>query len=134
TPLIGRSHLLAQLHAALDEVHRQRHNHVMLITGEAGLGKSRLVAEFRRSLQQSVPATRVYQGACLAYARSTPLWVVAAVLRDLMCLSAIDPENIPRELLPAHLNRVGLAAQDILPYLCNALGLTQIDLAAEARF
>jgi len=130
-PMIGRDHLLAHLHGTLDAVRASNQHRVALITGEAGLGKSRLVAEFRKLVHQ--PDLRFYQGACLAYARSTPLWVIAAIVRDILRLSEIDPPTIQRETLRAYLSQSGLADYDVLPFLNNVLGLAQDDPSVEAR-
>jgi len=129
--LIGRAHMLARLHAALDKVCALRHSEIVLVTGEAGLGKSRLVAEFRKTVRRSEVC--VYQGACLAYARSTPLWLVADILRGMLHVSEIDPPNIQRETLRAYISQIGGVEQDLLPYLSNVLGLEPIDPDAEAR-
>lgn len=129
-PMIGRDHLLARLSLTIDTVRAHKQHNIVLITGEAGLGKSRLVAEFRKTLSSSF---HIYQGSCLAYARSTPLWVIAAIVRDILHLSEIDPPTIQRETLRAYLNQSSIADQDLLPYLNNVLGLDQDDSAIEAR-
>src|SRR5215212_3183032 len=130
-PMIGRDHLLAQLNDTLDAVRTFGQHRVALVTGEAGLGKSRLVAELRKIVRQS--DVQFYQGACLAYARSTPLWVIAAIVRDILRLSEIDPPTIQRETLRAYLSQSGFADNDVLPYLNNVLGLEQDDLDIEMR-
>jgi class 3 adenylate cyclase/tetratricopeptide (TPR) repeat protein len=130
-PMVGRDHLLAQLQSTLDAVRERGQHQVALVTGEAGLGKSRLVAEFRKL--PALASVRFYQGSCLAYARSTPLWVVGAILRDILHLSEIDPPTIQRETLRAYLSQGGIADSDMLPYLNNVLGLEQNDPAIDAR-
>jgi DNA-binding SARP family transcriptional activator len=49
TPLVGRTTVLAQLASQFTKV-RQGHGSVVLITGEAGIGKSRLLQEFAQSV------------------------------------------------------------------------------------
>ena len=69
SPLVGRERELALLREAFDRAVQGR-GQVVGIVGEAGAGKSRLLHEFRRSLE----AERVtyLMGACVAYARSIP--------------------------------------------------------------
>lgn len=135
-PMVGRAQALARVQSALAAVCKHGHSQVVLITGEAGLGKSRLVAEFRHGMQldaSDLLDVQIYQGACLAYARSTPLWVVAELLRDIVRLSELDSADLQRETLHAYLDRLGLADHDILPYLNNVLGIGQTDPEVEAR-
>jgi len=133
-PMIGRQGALARLQDTLTEVGQHRHSQIVLITGEAGVGKSRLVAELCRSITQpDMPDVNVYQGSCMTYARSKPLWLIAHVLREIMRLSDTDPIEVQRETLPAYLSQMGLANNDILPYLTNVLGLEQTDPRIEAR-
>ncbi|WP_219519929.1 ATP-binding protein, partial [Nonomuraea ceibae] len=57
---VGRAEELAALAAALDTAVEQGPA-VALVAGEAGIGKSRLLAEFARTLG---PEVRVVAGAC----------------------------------------------------------------------
>lgn len=136
-PMIGRADDLERVCTALAQVRHDRRNHVVLITGEAGLGKSRLVVEFRKSMPAIAPdaaaETRFYEGACFAHTRSTPLWVVADILRNVLRLSGIDPVDVQRERLYTYLAGHGLASDEVLPYLNNVLGLGQTDPAIESR-
>src|SRR5262249_14217299 len=78
TPFVGRTRELATLHAVWAEV-TQGQGHVVGVVGEAGMGKSRLVAEFRRSLRHE-PHTYV-QGYCVSYGQAVPAQPVLALLR-----------------------------------------------------
>jgi len=55
-PFVDRQHELAMLHRHLGPLHQGQFGGVVLITGEAGLGKSRLLREFRRTLVPKAPA------------------------------------------------------------------------------
>ncbi|MBU0703131.1 MAG: tetratricopeptide repeat protein [Chloroflexi bacterium] len=131
-PMVGRRDAVAQLQNALAEVLQHRHSQIVLIAGEAGLGKSRLVTEFRKSLAQL--DVSVCEGSCLAYARSTPLWVVADLLRDVLHLQEADPVDVQRETLQFYLDRLGLASDKVLPYLVRLLGLEQAYPEVAARW
>ncbi len=131
THMIGRANDLVRLQNALAGVRQRGQSRIALVTGEAGLGKSRLVAEFARLAAQL--EARVYLGSCLTYARSTPLWVVAALLRDILRLPETAPRKIQHETLQAYLDRLGLASDELLPYLGHVLGLEQTDPEVKAR-
>jgi class 3 adenylate cyclase len=84
-PMVGRTQDLSRLQQALEQVRQDGQRRMAVISGEAGLGKSRLSSEFQRSLAQS--ESQVYQGSCLDYARATPLSVVIDLLRNMLQLS-----------------------------------------------
>lgn len=63
-PLIGREHELTVVRAAWDRALSQGDCRLMTIVGEAGVGKSRLVAEFLAGLDSDVT---VLTGRCLPY-------------------------------------------------------------------
>ena len=130
-PMVGRSGDLARLQEALARVRRHRRTMVALITGEAGLGKSRLLSEFRVSLAHA--DVSFHQGNCLAYARSRPLWVVADLLRNILGVSEADPPDLQRDTLHAFLSILDLANDQVLPYLANLLGIADTDPAILKR-
>jgi class 3 adenylate cyclase/tetratricopeptide (TPR) repeat protein len=129
-PLIGRADELARLQHALSEVQASGQSRVALVTGQAGVGKSRLVAEFRRWLHAS--DVRLFQGGSLTYARSAPLWLAAELLRDMVQLAETDSGDRQRQTLRAYLAARDLAGSDILPYLAHVLGLAVADPQLEA--
>ena len=80
--LIGRATHLAALAEALETV-RQGSPAALLIGGEAGVGKSRLIAEFAASARES--GARVLTGECLELgADGLPFGPFTAMLRDLV--------------------------------------------------
>lgn len=119
--MVGRDedlHVLHTIVAALGESGRSR---VAAITGEAGLGKSRLVAEL--SQIASAGPIRYIQAVCLAHTRSTPLWIIADLIRDIAGLTPQDGEAAQRDQLQAYLATRDLLADDLLPFLLHALSL-----------
>ena len=127
--MVGRQSALQQLQTTLAEVTREGHSRIVLVTGEAGVGKTRLIAEFRQSL---APDVKFYQGSCMTYARQKPLWLLANLLRDMLHLSETDPTPVQLEALRAHLDRLELNSHELFLYLSNALGLAEADPRIEA--
>ncbi|WP_246079840.1 helix-turn-helix transcriptional regulator [Nonomuraea mesophila] len=85
---VGRDQELSELAAALDTAVEQGPA-VALVTGEAGIGKSRLLAEFARSLG---PAVRVVEGACTELGSdSLPYAPFVTVLRRLIRVEGVLP-------------------------------------------
>ncbi|MGD1993979.1 MAG: adenylate/guanylate cyclase domain-containing protein, partial [Anaerolineae bacterium] len=122
-PLVGRHQALSQLRSALVETRRYHRSQVLLVTGEAGVGKSRLVEEFRKSVTHL--EVSFYQGACVTYGRSNPLKLLSSLLRDITRLSETDPAEVQRLALRTYLGQLELDAEELVPYLLNVLGLEQ---------
>jgi class 3 adenylate cyclase len=69
TAFVGRDRDLATLQARLDELAAVLAGGVLTIWGEAGIGKSRLVAELRR---RAPPTVTWLEGRALSYAQNAP--------------------------------------------------------------
>jgi DNA-binding SARP family transcriptional activator/class 3 adenylate cyclase len=75
---VGRKRELALVSEILERVRAERHCELVTIVGDAGLGKSRLVAELTRSVDASV-----VRGRCLSYGEGITYWPVVQVLKEL---------------------------------------------------
>ena len=122
SPFVGRDRELATLHALLAQVEKGR-GQVIGVVGEAGLGKSRLVHEFYRSLGRRRLAYRA--GRCLSYASTMPYLPVLDLLRHHCGITDTDgPEDIT---LKVHrgLHEVDMAPETWAPVLLHLLGLEE---------
>ncbi|MBW7883999.1 MAG: AAA family ATPase [Caldilineaceae bacterium] len=120
-PMVGRADGLEQLLSALDDVERTGRARIALVSGDAGIGKSRLVAEFRSRVDND--RVRSFEGQCLNYARKQPYRVVADLLRNLYGMSEADPPAQQWNVLRAQTMEQGALDSDALPYLAHVLGL-----------
>src|SRR5206468_10893354 len=75
---IGREHALAALQGPLAKV-EAGHGQVVGMVGEPGIGKSRLLYEFRRSL--SAKRLTYLEGRCLSYGSSIPFLPILDLVR-----------------------------------------------------
>jgi DNA-binding CsgD family transcriptional regulator/tetratricopeptide (TPR) repeat protein len=93
--LVGRDAELGRLRDAVRSV-READRCVVLISGEAGIGKSRLISEFRRSIQEDPPAgglVAVLAGGCVDVGGSLAYLPVIELLEDARYLGpAIEAE------------------------------------------
>ncbi len=78
-PMVGREHELGVLRSSFAEAVETRSCRLVTVVGPAGVGKSRLVAEFLGGLD----GARVLQGRCLSYGDGITYWPVAEVVRQL---------------------------------------------------
>jgi class 3 adenylate cyclase/tetratricopeptide (TPR) repeat protein len=78
-PLVGRHRQLRLLREAFAHVSGERSCGLFVILGVAGVGKSRLVAEFLRGVD-----ARVLTGRCLSYGQGITYWPVVSMVRQLL--------------------------------------------------
>src|SRR5262245_58140359 len=91
TPLVGRERELATLRERFDEVKAGR-GQVVGIAGEAGIGKSRLVLEFRHALAQAGEAVTWLEGHCISFGQASPFLPLIELLREHFQLDEFDGE------------------------------------------
>ena len=78
TAMVGRERELRALRAAFARVVDERACHLFTVLGVAGIGKSRLVAEFLAGVD-----ARILQGRCLSYGDGITYWPVVEILKQL---------------------------------------------------
>jgi predicted ATPase/class 3 adenylate cyclase len=132
-PMIGRDQELWALKDTVAKLIETRQGQFTLITGEAGLGKSRLIAELKASLDLS--AVRVLEGQSLAYRRTISYWIIREILYSYL---GLHPSTTSVSQLSERLGRyvyqlMGDMSGDVLPYLENLLSLPFSDLLTAER-
>ncbi len=111
--MIGRDGELAALRAVADDLITDDAGRLILVTGEAGIGKSRLMTEFKARLADK-PVT-VLQGVCQAHTMATAYSLFVSLLENYLQLPAADSEA-RRAILDAWL-------MQHLPSEASSLGL-----------
>jgi class 3 adenylate cyclase/tetratricopeptide (TPR) repeat protein len=91
TPLVGRDRDLSTLVDVFSRV-RDGQGHVVFLAGEAGIGKSRLVLEFRRRLAAAGDPPTWLEGRCVSFGQSSPLLPVVDQLRENFRIDDFDGE------------------------------------------
>ena len=129
--MVGRESELKQLETVAHNLEERKQGGLVLVMGEAGIGKSRLTRELKSLIH---PRTlRVIEGQTLTYRKSIPYWVFQDLLRNYLGAGASLPAADLRLLLGTRLRQVmGSGAESALPYLENMLGFEASGEAAEA--
>ena len=118
-PLVGRSAELAVLVDACDAI-ADGSGAIVSITGESGIGKSRLVSEARRRFGDRI---RFLEGRAGSYAESFPYWPVRDLLRDWLGIAADAPEARVRLELKTALGGLSDGVESAYPFLARLLAL-----------
>ncbi|MFL5867194.1 MAG: AAA family ATPase [Thermoleophilaceae bacterium] len=126
TRLVGRERELEDARRALDEL-LSGAGGVLLVTGEAGLGKTRLLAELRRRLERSSSAggDPVWlEGRCVSYGEALPYFPFQVLLREWLGVTPEHPDAELAALLDERLLELfGDRGADLRPFLASVLGL-----------
>jgi class 3 adenylate cyclase/predicted ATPase len=117
---VGRRQELATLRQRLQQV-VVGHGQVVGIVGELGIGKSRLLDEFRKWLTGR--GIIYLEGRCLSYSQETPYRPVLDILRHACGLTDLDRPAVTERQVLKYLQELGMAPEDSAPYLLHLLGV-----------
>ncbi|MDQ3756344.1 MAG: AAA family ATPase, partial [Actinomycetota bacterium] len=96
TPLVGRNEELGLLRRALSAAVSRRRAHLVLLLGEAGVGKSRLASELATEADAEHDAL-VLEGRCVPYGEANVWWPVAEAVRQACGIEPSDPDDVSAE-------------------------------------
>lgn len=114
TPLVGREREVGLLEASVRDL-TAGHGHALLIVGEAGLGKTRMLEELRA---RTAEVSTWLEGRCASYGAEAPYGPFADVLRTWIGADEGDAELAVRTKLRARAGALlGSALDQLLPYL-----------------
>ena len=124
-PLVGRESELAELHAALAGALAGRAQ-IVGVRGEAGAGKSRLLAEFIAQVQAAAGVPVAVRSAACSPLGEPPYGVMAQFFRQAYGVEPRDPLELARAKIEAGLRALGAGEDEALavaPMVGYVLGL-----------
>jgi class 3 adenylate cyclase/tetratricopeptide (TPR) repeat protein len=93
-PMVGRERERALLRSLYERVSAESTPHLVTIYGDAGVGKSRLLAEFLESARAATPQARVVRGRCLPYGEGITYWPLAEILKSIAGVLDSDSPDV----------------------------------------
>ncbi len=124
SPMVGREEPLHRLTELFDVATAGR-GRVAFVIGEPGIGKSRLLAELRRHVEEHGRAAWI-EGRCVSYGRNLPYHLLIEVVRSVLDLPFVASERESREQLDEALGRLledPVEIADTAAYLAHLLAL-----------
>jgi hypothetical protein len=112
TPLVGRARELRTLHDCFAQV-RTGHGQIVFLVGEAGIGKSRLLLEFRHQLGEA-EATWL-EGHALSFGQAMAFHPLLDLLKRNFRIEEDDPESLIIEKIEQGVLRLGDELRSIPP-------------------
>lgn len=135
SPFVGRNR---EIELLMDGFERSKsgRGQAFSIMAEAGVGKSRLLYEFRKSISNE--NVSFYEGKCLSYSRGVAYHPVVDILKSNFDILESDDCDAIRNKVVGWLKKIGVDESGTLPYLLELLsvkdsGIDQLDLSVEAR-
>ncbi|PWH19639.1 MAG: hypothetical protein DDG59_02565 [Anaerolineae bacterium] len=125
-PLIGRQKELDHLLQAAHQIQSASQGKFILICGEAGIGKSRLLQEFKHQLnEEKLP---YLEGYSLTYRRSVPYWIFTDLLRRRLGISSKStPSEITHRISQSLQNCADRQTETLVPYIEYLFSLPSSD-------
>ena len=118
---VGRQGELAQMRRALD-LARGGHGQIVGIVGEPGVGKSRLVYEFKVVSQRGCLALETFS---VSHGKSAAYLPLIELLKNYFQISAQDDERRRREQVMGKVLALDRGLEDTLPYLLSLLSVSE---------
>ena len=135
TPFVGRQR---ELELLLDGYERSKEGRgqAISIISEAGIGKSRLLYEFRKVVTNE--DVTFLEGRCLSYSRNIAYHPIVDVLRANFDIQDTDTDQVIREKVTRFLTALNIDEGTTLPYLLELLsvkdsGIEKIPMSPKAR-
>jgi class 3 adenylate cyclase/tetratricopeptide (TPR) repeat protein len=135
TPFVGRER---ELELLLDGFERAKggRGQAFSITAEAGVGKSRLLYEFRKVVANE--DMTFLEGKCLSYSRGVAYHPVVDILKSNFDIRQGDGDSEIREKVKEGLKSLDVEEDSTIPYLLELLsvkdsGIDKIPMSLEAR-
>lgn len=116
TRFVGRRAELDLMARALEST-KSGHGRLLAVSGEAGLGKSRLFHEFKAS----VSGYLVLEGIAASYGKASPWLPVIGLLNDYFGFADDDSPRARREKVAGRVLMLERGLEDTLPYLFSLL-------------
>ena len=120
TPMVGRK---KELGLVLDrwKAAQQGKGHAVVVTAEAGVGKSRLLVAIKESIEENTHQLAVFR--CSPYHENTALYPVIQTLTDWIGIEEKDPPETQLTKLEAALSGFEFSLEELLPVLAGLLSI-----------
>jgi len=121
-PLIGRDQELARLRQVAQELLTAGRGAIVTLSGEAGLGKSRLTGEFKQQLDRS--AVNILEGHCLPYTAGVGYSVFLDLFRRYFHLMPGESDEVRQDRLLTALEALRFSRpEEVIPYFFALLSV-----------
>jgi class 3 adenylate cyclase/predicted ATPase len=104
-PLVGRDAELRTVRELFHAAAERRMPRLVVVSGPAGVGKSRLGWEFEKYIDGLAEEVWWHRGRCLSYGEGVAFWALAEIVRQRLGIAEEDPADTAAERLAEGLDR-----------------------------
>jgi class 3 adenylate cyclase/tetratricopeptide (TPR) repeat protein len=104
-PLAGRDREIRMLKELFHGVEDRGVPALVLVEGDAGVGKTRMGWEFEKYIDGLLTSVRWHRGRCLAYGEGISFWALAEAVRGRLGVVDKDPADVVEERIDTSLDR-----------------------------
>lgn len=119
-PLIGRESEMAIVTGIIDQMILNKKGRILLITGDAGLGKSRLTTEIKRQLKHDIT---ILEAESLSYRQSSSYWLFRRIIQRYLDFQDSDTDDTRQTKIQQKVKALGLESELIGPVLEQFLSI-----------
>jgi predicted ATPase/class 3 adenylate cyclase len=120
TKFVGREKELGLIKDSLEKV-KKGHGQIICIVGEAGLGKSRLVHEFKTTLRDE--EVSYLEGNCISYGKSFSYLPIIEILKNSFEIDDKDDDDLIKTKVEIAINRIDDKLTDTIPLILDLLSV-----------
>jgi predicted ATPase/class 3 adenylate cyclase len=132
SPMVGRNAELDFICDGLADLTQNQLGQFVILIGEAGIGKSRLTAEFKTRVNPD--QFTLLEGQSLTYRKSVSYWIFIELLRDYLGVTNSTNRFEVHERLITKVNlALGSESRNVLPFLEKLLSLEPSDPVVAQR-
>ena len=125
-PLVGREHELGLLLESFEQTRSESSGRMATVLGAAGMGKSRLVDELVKAVEDQASVVR---GRCLSHGRGITFWPIVEMVRGAAGILDDDSPQVARAKISVLVDDAGVVER-----LCSAVGLSTVQFPVEETF
>jgi class 3 adenylate cyclase/tetratricopeptide (TPR) repeat protein len=122
TKFIGREREIEVLRDCFTRV-REGLGQVVTIIGDAGIGKSRLLYEFRKLLEPGGESVLYLEGRCISYGKSISYLPVMDIIKKRFRVDKLDTERTMRKKIEKGISDIDPNLEGAIPFLYDILSI-----------
>jgi predicted ATPase/class 3 adenylate cyclase len=131
TPMLGRDAEVRMLRESFAATVTEAVPRLVTVTGEAGVGKSRLIADF---VTDAAAEAEVLRGRCLAYGDGITFWPLVEIVRGAAEILDGDSADQARDRIVALMPEDDPDREDVVDRVVSAIGLSTRDFPVTEIF